>query len=60
MQPITAQPSFFSAEGGGYREHHFSTIRADLDAQTLYLYPSIYRIRVAGESDEAREGWFPH
>jgi len=24
------------------------------------LYPSIYRIRVAGESDEAREGWFPH
>lgn len=49
-----------SAEGGGYREHHFSTIRAELDAQTLYLYPSNYRIRVSGESDEACEDRFPH
>jgi hypothetical protein len=36
-------------EGDGCREHHFSAIRAEVDAQDLELYPAAYRIRVATE-----------
>jgi len=36
-------------EDDGCREHHFNTIRAQVDALDLELYPATYRIKVAGE-----------
>jgi hypothetical protein len=45
-----------SPEGIGNREDHFSTLRAEVEAQKLELYPSVYTIRIPSDSGE---GVFP-
>jgi hypothetical protein len=41
-------------EGNSFREHHFSALRSEVDAQTLELYSAVYRIRVPDDGFSGR------
>jgi hypothetical protein len=47
------QAVLLAPEEDSFREHHFSALRAEVDAQTLELYSAVYRIRVPDDGDES-------
>jgi hypothetical protein len=47
------QAVLLAPEGNSFREHHFSALRAEVDAQALELYSAVYRIRVPDDGDES-------
>ena len=47
------QAVLLAPEDDSFREHHFSALRAEVDAQTLELYSAVYRIRVPDDGDES-------